>query len=88
MPELERVTGLSRSTIERLLRKGLFPKPVKLSENAMGFFESQVRCWQENLVPVGPEPEPEAEAEGSAAWARKRSARNERASAAQRVKAR
>jgi prophage regulatory protein len=81
MPELERVTGLSRSTIERLLKKGLFPPPVQLSENAKGFFESQVRTWQESLVPAGPELEPEAEEKGSAPWATARSPRDDRKAA-------
>jgi prophage regulatory protein len=80
MPELERVTGLSRSTIERLLKKGQFPQPLQLSENAKGFFESQVRAWQESLVPVGPEPGPETKAEGPWPWTKERSShRSDRA---------
>lgn len=41
---LER-TKLSRSTIHRLIQSGAFPRPVKLSPHAVGFFESDIANW-------------------------------------------
>lgn len=79
--EVESASGLSRSTIERLLKKRQFPAPVRLSQNAKGWFLSQIKAWQESLVPVGPKPEPEAEERGSAPCATARSPRDDRRAA-------
>jgi prophage regulatory protein len=38
-------TSLSRSTIERLTRRTIFPKPIKLADNAVGWFEHEVDAW-------------------------------------------
>lgn len=38
-------TGLSRSTIWRLERKGDFPKHRRLSVNAIGWLEAEVDEW-------------------------------------------
>ena len=43
--EVEHIVGLSRTTIWRLERQGLFPKKVKLSPNRRGRSERQVRRW-------------------------------------------
>ena len=45
--EVERVTGLPRSTIYEMVSKGLFPKQVRLSPRAVGWIESEIREWQE-----------------------------------------
>ena len=47
-PECERITGLSRTTRWRLERAGRFPKRRKLSENAVGWLESELQKWLEN----------------------------------------
>jgi len=39
------VTGLSRSTIYRLFNAGKFPRPIKLSERAIGWHESVIQNW-------------------------------------------
>jgi prophage regulatory protein len=44
-PEVKRVTGLSRTTRWRLERKGKFPQRRQLSENAVGWLESEIRLW-------------------------------------------
>jgi prophage regulatory protein len=48
--EVERVTGLPRSTIYEMVSKGLFPKQVRLSPRAVGWIESEIREWQEARI--------------------------------------
>jgi prophage regulatory protein len=38
-------TGLSRSTIWRLERRNMFPSRIQLSENAVGWPETDVTLW-------------------------------------------
>ena len=47
MPETQHRTGLSKTHIYRLIKLGLFPKPFKLSERAIAFFESDIDSWIE-----------------------------------------
>lgn len=47
-PEVQAVTGLSRKSIERRLRAGTFPKPVKLGARAVGFRSDEVEAWIKN----------------------------------------
>jgi prophage regulatory protein len=43
------LTGLSRSTIYLRVNQGRFPRPVSLGDRAIGWRESQVEMWLENL---------------------------------------
>lgn len=43
--ETGKKTGLSRTTRWRLQRAGKFPKSVKLTDHAVGFFEDEVDDW-------------------------------------------
>ena len=43
-------TGLSRSTIIRLINKGDFPKPIQLGERSVGFLSSEVQAWKEKRI--------------------------------------
>jgi len=43
------LTGLSRSSIYRLVQEGKFPPPVKLSLRASAWFERDVNEWLANL---------------------------------------
>ena len=45
IPEVIKLTGLSRATIWRLERKGKFPSRLYLSENAIGWHEDDIREW-------------------------------------------
>jgi prophage regulatory protein len=38
-------TGLSRTTRWRLIRADKFPKPIKLTEHAIGWRESSIDRW-------------------------------------------
>lgn len=44
-PEVLRVTGLSRSSMYRLIEKLDFPRPVALSAKTVGWPASQVNAW-------------------------------------------
>ena len=45
-------TGLSRVTIWRLERTGIFPLRRKLSANAVGWIEAEVEAWIASRDPV------------------------------------
>ncbi|MDG4549976.1 MAG: AlpA family phage regulatory protein [Candidatus Contendobacter sp.] len=42
------LTGLSRSTIDRLERAGSFPKRVLISANAVGWRRSEILSWAQS----------------------------------------
>lgn len=44
-PQVESMTGLSRSTIYRLMDEGDFPRPVRLTGKAVGWPEQAVTDW-------------------------------------------
>lgn len=46
-------TGLSRSTIWRLERRGVFPKHRRLSLNAVGWLEAEVDEWVQSRERAG-----------------------------------
>ena len=46
--EVERITGMSRASIYRLMRSGGFPRPVKVSETAVRWRESDIMAWIES----------------------------------------
>jgi prophage regulatory protein len=48
LPEVVRVTGLSVATIYRLIAQGLFQRPIRLTENAVGWRASEVQAWIES----------------------------------------
>jgi prophage regulatory protein len=43
--EVCRITSLSRSTVYRLARRGMFPRPVQLTTNRSAFIQSEVARW-------------------------------------------
>ena len=46
-PVIRRTTGLSRSTVWRLERRGMFPKRRQLSPGTVGWLSSEVERWME-----------------------------------------
>lgn len=44
-PEVERLTGLRRSTIYELMREGRFPKPIQLSKKSVAWVEAEINEW-------------------------------------------
>jgi len=47
-PEVQNLTGLSRSTVDRLERTGSFPRRVILSSNAVGWRRNEVTTWTQS----------------------------------------
>lgn len=45
LPEVRRRTGLSRSSIYAKVAVGEFPAPIKLSQRAIGWIESEIEQW-------------------------------------------
>jgi len=43
--EVEHLTGLSRSSIYRLVNTGFFPRPVRLGKRTRAWNEAAVRAW-------------------------------------------
>ena len=43
--EVERRTGISRSTIYAEMAAGKFPKPVPLGPGSVGWLEDEVEAW-------------------------------------------
>lgn len=43
--QVERRTGLSRSTIYLRIQDGTFPKPVNLGSRAVGWLENEIEKW-------------------------------------------
>ena len=52
LPDVERLTGLSRSSVYRLEAAQRFPTRVKLSERATAWRESDVNEWIAQRVPI------------------------------------
>lgn len=47
-PDVERITGLSRSTIYDWMKKGDFPQPLKLGARLVAWKQSDVTAWMES----------------------------------------
>lgn len=45
-------TGLSRSTIWRMTRRGEFPSPVSLSPGRVGYRRDEVEAWLRSREPA------------------------------------
>jgi prophage regulatory protein len=50
LPEVVKITGLSRSTIYLRMSKSDFPQSISLGERAVGWLESDVEDWLEACV--------------------------------------
>jgi len=52
LPAVIERTALSRSSIYRLIKLERFPEPIKLSERASAWRESDVTAWLESRRPA------------------------------------
>ena len=52
LPEVVRLTGLSKPSIYRLVKAKQFPKQVKLSVRAVAWSSSDVATWIDSRVAV------------------------------------
>ena len=48
--EVEKMTGLKRSSIYLKIKEGDFPKPIKLGMRAVAWLEADVMQWIESKV--------------------------------------
>ena len=47
--DVERITGMSRASIYRLMQDGDFPRPVKIGSTAIKWKQSDIAAWIESL---------------------------------------
>ncbi|WP_370053031.1 helix-turn-helix transcriptional regulator [Neptunomonas sp.] len=52
-PEVEKLVGLSRSTIYTRLEQGTFPKPIPLGGRLVAWVESDIHEWIESRIKAG-----------------------------------
>lgn len=45
LPDVERITGLSRSTIYVMMKGGYFPRSLQVGRRAVGWREAEVQDW-------------------------------------------
>jgi len=50
LSEVKIITGLGASTIHGMVKKGAFPKPIKLGARASGWVLSEVHEWIEARI--------------------------------------
>ena len=50
LPEVMKMTGLSRSSIYLRIYTNEFPKPVKLGRRAVGWPENAIIAWQAKMM--------------------------------------
>ena len=50
LKEVQSICGKSRSSIYDAIKKGEFPKPIKLGENTSGWIDSEIAAWMQNCI--------------------------------------
>ena len=53
LPEVMRLTGLSKGTIHRRYREGTFPRPLRLGPQSIGWPRAEILEWLGSLPRVG-----------------------------------
>ncbi len=48
---VEKLSGLSRATIYRLIKSGKFPRPMLIGSGSVRWRQSEVIAWQHSLSP-------------------------------------
>ncbi len=51
---VEAITGLKRSTIYAMVKKGVFPPPVKITTKAVGWKYNDISRWIDTLNTASP----------------------------------
>ena len=50
LPEVESLTGISKTCIYASIKAGTFPRPVKASKRARRWIESEIQAWMRARV--------------------------------------
>ncbi len=53
-PDVEALTGLSRSTIYASMDRGTFPRPVRIGLRAVAWREDDIECWLKQCPEANP----------------------------------
>jgi len=56
MPEVKKLTGISRSSIYRMMADGIFPNSVSLGSRAVGWMVGDIRAWLQRKRAIIPCP--------------------------------
>lgn len=48
--EVEQLTSMSRTSIYRMMDKGQFPKPIRLSPNRVGWISEDIDNWLQQRI--------------------------------------
>lgn len=49
-PDVETLTGLSRTSIYRMMERGEFPRPVRITAKAVAWREADLSQWLDSLT--------------------------------------
>jgi prophage regulatory protein len=50
LDDVTRITGVPRSTIYDLMKRGLFPEQIKLSERMVAWSAAEISDWQQQRI--------------------------------------
>ena len=50
IPDVKKITGLSRSAIYDLISQNRFPKQIKLTSRSSGWIESEITQWIDDRI--------------------------------------
>ena len=52
MPDVVTMTGMSRPTVYRMIKDGMFPASIKLSPGAVGWLRTEIEQWVADKLAV------------------------------------
>ena len=58
--DVQRITGLSKATLWRLVKAGDFPRPIRLGARAVGWKADEISAWIESRPRATNEDQPVA----------------------------
>lgn len=50
LPQVRKITGLSRSTLYVRIAQGTFPKQIQLGEKSVGWLDSEISEWLDEQI--------------------------------------
>lgn len=53
--EVLRMIGVSRTTLWRMVRDGLFPAPIRITDRSRGYVLDEVEAWMRNRIERPPD---------------------------------